>query len=259
MKRALLALIAMVMAIFGWTGVAPTAAGAVAEVQCLAYAYDAPAPDTPNAGRVSERGPPASTERSITYDTVEIDLRRPPSCPEVGPAWPSAYDYSVGSAADVTAMPTTRHHPALARPPALEQSGVAANSVRSAAPSTFTRAEALSGRASQRTVNEITESMRVNGWQGAPIDVVELNGRRIVVDGHHRLAAARRARIDVQYQVVHPSTVIRSAMYTSIDDILRSTYSVGPDSCDDPPGNRRGLRATDGPMPGCAGHQIRGD
>lgn len=107
--------------------------------------------------------------------------------------------------------------------------GVAANSVRSAAPSTLTRAEVLRGRASQRTVNEIAESMRVNGWQGAPIDVVELNGQRVVVDGHHRLAAARRAGIDVQYRVVDPSTVIGPGRYTSIDDILQSTYSVGRD------------------------------
>ncbi|WP_460766446.1 RHS repeat-associated core domain-containing protein [Mariniluteicoccus flavus] len=107
--------------------------------------------------------------------------------------------------------------------------GKAANSVRSAAPSTLTRAEVLRGRASQRTVNEIAESMRVNGWQGAPIDVVELNGQRVVVDGHHRLAAARRAGIDVQYRVVDPSTVIGPGRYTSIDDILQSTYSVGRD------------------------------
>lgn len=71
--------------------------------------------------------------------------------------------------------------------------------------------------------------MRVNGWQGAPIDVVELQGQRIVVDGHHRLAAARQAGIDVQYRVVDPSSVIRPGMYTSVDDILEATYSVGRD------------------------------
>jgi hypothetical protein len=117
----------------------------------------------------------------------------------------------------------------LAGPEIVVATGVAANAVRAAAPSTFTRAEALSGRASQRTVNEIAESMRANGWQGAPIDVVELQGQRIVVDGHHRLAAARRAGIDVQYQVVDPSSVIGPGRYTSIDDILQSTYSVGRD------------------------------
>lgn len=80
-----------------------------------------------------------------------------------------------------------------------------------------------------RSVNQLAASMRANGWQGAPIDVVELNGQRIVVDGHHRLAAARRAGIDVQYQVVDPSTAIGPGKYASIDDILRSTYSVGRD------------------------------
>ena len=71
--------------------------------------------------------------------------------------------------------------------------------------------------------------MRTNGWQGAPIDVIELNGQRIVVDGHHRLAAARRAGIDVQYQIVDPSTVIGSGKHSSIDDILQSRYLVGRD------------------------------
>lgn len=105
----------------------------------------------------------------------------------------------------------------------------AANAVRSAAPSTFVRTEALSGRASARNVRELAESMRTNGWQGAPIDVVEIQGHRIVVDGHHRLAAARIAGIDVPYQVVDPATVIGRGQWSSIDDILRDTYSVGPD------------------------------
>ncbi|MBO9555128.1 RHS repeat-associated core domain-containing protein [Cellulomonas sp.] len=111
--------------------------------------------------------------------------------------------------------------PRLAPPPEL-------NSVRSAPPSAFTRTEALSGRASSRTVAEITESMRLNGWQGEPIKVVELNGEKIVVDGHHRLAAAKRAGIDVQYEVVDPSTVIGPGKWSSVDEILRDAYSVGP-------------------------------
>jgi ParB-like nuclease domain len=106
--------------------------------------------------------------------------------------------------------------------------GVAANSVRSAAPGVFTRTEALSGRASSRAVDEIAESMRANGWQGDPIKVVEPQGQRIVVDGHHRLAAAQRAGIDVQYEVVDPSTVIGRGMWTSVDDILQDTYTIGP-------------------------------
>ncbi|MGB0758157.1 MAG: ParB N-terminal domain-containing protein [Rubripirellula sp.] len=35
------------------------------------------------------------------------------------------------------------------------------------------------------------------GWQGKPIEVIEHNGYRYVVNGHHRLEAARRAGIEV--------------------------------------------------------------
>lgn len=156
----------------------------------------------------------------------------PPEIPDI-PIWgdPDIYKYSsyVGSGTAVAVGVVDAAGTVIAGRAATAGANTAANSVRSAAPSAFTRTEALSGRASQRTVNEIAESMRTNGWQGAPIDVVELNGERIVVDGHHRLAAARRAGIDVQYQVVDPSTVIGPGKYTSIDDILQSTYSVGRD------------------------------
>lgn len=71
--------------------------------------------------------------------------------------------------------------------------------------------------------------MRTGGWQGDPIRVVELNGPRIVVDGHHRLAAAQRVGIEVPYEVVQPSTVIGPGQWSSVDDILRDAASVGPD------------------------------
>ena len=103
-----------------------------------------------------------------------------------------------------------------------------APSYATAAPHEFTRTEALSGGASSRNVSKIEESMRASGWQGDPINVVELQGRKIVVDGHHRLEAARRAGIDVKYQVVDPSSVIRPGQWTSVDDILQDSYSVGP-------------------------------
>jgi hypothetical protein len=97
-----------------------------------------------------------------------------------------------------------------------------------APPSTFVRTEALSVRGSARIVREIADSMRTNGWRGDPIRVVEQNGQRIVVDGHHRLAAAQRAGIEVPYEVVPPSSVIGPGRWSSIDDILRDAASVGP-------------------------------
>jgi hypothetical protein len=105
----------------------------------------------------------------------------------------------------------------------------ASNGTPSAAPSAFTRTEALAGRASTRTVNELAESMGGSGWQGAPIKVVVHNGQLLIVDGHHRVAAARIAGIDVPYQIVDSSSVIDPGQWSSLDDLLRDSYGVGPD------------------------------
>jgi ParB-like chromosome segregation protein Spo0J len=75
----------------------------------------------------------------------------------------------------------------------------------------------------------MAESTKVNGWQGPPVQVVEVNGKRYVVDGHHRLAAAKQAGIKVNYEVGDPSTVIGQGQWSSVDDIVRDANSVGPD------------------------------
>lgn len=98
-----------------------------------------------------------------------------------------------------------------------------------AKPSAFTRTESLSRRAASRQVQEMAESMREGGWDGPPIKTVEIDGQMHVVDGHHRLAAAREAGIDVPYEVVDPNTVIGPGRWSSVDDIRRDSYSVGPD------------------------------
>ena len=191
---------------------------------------DAPGYDAHENYTAPERGPPADLD--TTYDpdgprSLGV-LTRPHT-----PIAPSTHDYDDIAPFVHTAGASQRVEEPDGDPESshavVQRLQVAANIVRTAAPSTFTRAEALSGRASSRKVDEIAASMRANGWQGAPIDVVELQGQRIVVDGHHRLAAARRAGIDVQYRVVDPSTVVGPGRYTSIDDILQSSYSVGRD------------------------------
>jgi len=98
-----------------------------------------------------------------------------------------------------------------------------------ARPFEFSRTESLSGNAASRDVAEIAESMRTGGWQGPPIKVVDVDGRLYVVDGHHRLAAARQVGLDVPYDVVDPATVIGLGQWTSIDDIMRDAATVGPD------------------------------
>ncbi len=99
--------------------------------------------------------------------------------------------------------------------------------ILSAKPSDFTATERLSAKADLRTVRELAEAMRANGWQGAPIDVVEINGEKLVVDGHHRVAAAKLAGINVPYQIVDPASVIRPGKWSSTQDILNDAAMAG--------------------------------
>ena len=46
-------------------------------------------------------------------------------------------------------------------------------------------------------IRRIKKSIKKNGYdQSKPIDVVEVNGRKIIVDGHHRARAAGAAKVD---------------------------------------------------------------
>ncbi|MFS1523915.1 RHS repeat-associated core domain-containing protein [Microbulbifer sp. 2304DJ12-6] len=95
-------------------------------------------------------------------------------------------------------------------------------------PNTLQRTHSISGKRSSKKVDQISESMRNDGFVGNGIDVVEYNGQRFIIDGHHRAAAARRTGTKVNVNVVddianHPSS------FNSIDDVLKSADSVGPD------------------------------
>jgi len=231
MTRVTKLVLGLVLAAIGWLTVPSGASAVVLAHPAQVYTYDARMSPEWSSLAANERGSPTPTYDYTAAPSVgDHGARGSLGRPQPSSAWAyTTYDDLVrfvqSDSVRATTLAVSDGHAASLR--ATQGVRCAANSVRSAAPSAFTRAEALSGRASQRTVNEIAESMRTNGWQGAPIDVVELNGQRIVVDGHHRLAAARRAGIDVQHQVVDPSTVIRPGKYSSVDDILRSTYSVG--------------------------------
>jgi hypothetical protein len=107
--------------------------------------------------------------------------------------------------------------------------GAESVAIRMDRPGAFVRTHALQGRASSSLVREIADDMRSAGWNGPPVKVVEMNGKRFVVDGHHRLAAAKRAGIDVPYEVVDPRTVIGPGKWKSIDEILSDAMVVGSD------------------------------
>ena len=95
-------------------------------------------------------------------------------------------------------------------------------------PFSLKRTEALSGNASKRNVDNLTASMKDGGWQGDPIKVAQHNDELYILDGHHRVAAAKRAGIDVPYQVVSEEDLL--ARYPGgIDDVTTAWAEVGPD------------------------------
>lgn len=69
--------------------------------------------------------------------------------------------------------------------------------------------------------------MRSEGFFGEPIKVIEIDGRRYVLDGHHRLEAAARAGVEVEYEVVEPSS-LPSFGYESVEEVLRASDNALP-------------------------------
>jgi hypothetical protein len=100
---------------------------------------------------------------------------------------------------------------------------------RTVSPANVTRTHGLSGRASSRTVNEIADSMRRNGFQGEPIKIFEHNGEKFILDGHHRIAAARRAGLDdIPFESI-PESRLGEFGFGSADDVLRAAREAGGD------------------------------
>ena len=65
-------------------------------------------------------------------------------------------------------------------------------------------------------VKRISESMKANGWQGAPIEVSELGDKYQIEDGQHRYMASRMTNTPVHFMVVKPKSVFDIANQNSI-------------------------------------------
>lgn len=100
-------------------------------------------------------------------------------------------------------------------------SALAIGSRGSAPASSFARTESLRGRAASLWVDELAEKMRADGWLGKPVEAVEYNGQLYIIDGHHRVEAARRAGIEVQYEIAGPEKMARRG-YQSVDEVLHA-------------------------------------
>ncbi|MFH9355737.1 polymorphic toxin-type HINT domain-containing protein [Kitasatospora sp. NPDC017646] len=95
-------------------------------------------------------------------------------------------------------------------------------------PYSLKRTEALSGNASKRNVDNLAASMKENGWQGDPIKVAKSGDDLFVLDGHHRVAAAKRAGINVPYRIASEEELL--AQYPGgIDEVASAWAEVGPD------------------------------
>jgi RHS repeat-associated protein len=100
---------------------------------------------------------------------------------------------------------------------------------KSVDPNTLKRTHSISGKKSSKKVDQISQSMRQDGYVGDGIDVVVHDGKSYIVDGHHRAAAARRTGTNVNVNVVddianHPSS------FDSVADVVKSAENVGLDN-----------------------------
>ena len=99
---------------------------------------------------------------------------------------------------------------------------------RSLDPNDLLRSHSISGNRSSKRVDELSQNMRNEGFVGDGIDVVDNKGQLIIIDGHHRAAAARRTNTRVNVNVVtdiknHPSN------FNDINDVIKSAETVGLD------------------------------
>ncbi|WP_156420449.1 MULTISPECIES: LysM peptidoglycan-binding domain-containing protein [unclassified Sphingopyxis] len=101
------------------------------------------------------------------------------------------------------------------------------------------RSHSIGGARSIRNVNEISDIMRKDGYAFDPIDVIEHDGGMIIVDGHHRAAAAMRTNTPVNVRVVGPDSFpMGSGGWQSVDEVILGSQTVGPNRLN-APGRRR--------------------
>jgi hypothetical protein len=92
------------------------------------------------------------------------------------------------------------------------------------------RTHEIGGNRSSKLVVEMAAAMKRDGFKGPPIDVVLDNGEMYVVDGHHRLAAAKMAGLqDVPINVVYDIAAHPSG-WNSIAEVVRDAGTVGPNN-----------------------------
>jgi hypothetical protein len=101
--------------------------------------------------------------------------------------------------------------------------------IRDVDPNSLKRTHAIEGKASTKQVETIASKMQKSGYDDDwPIDVVEHNGSRYIVDGHHRASAARRTHTKVTIELIKDLVGHHSA-FNTLNEVVESADSVGHD------------------------------
>ncbi len=99
---------------------------------------------------------------------------------------------------------------------------------------TLNRTHSIEGKSSTKQVEKIARSMQNSGYDvNTPIDVVEHNEQRYIIDGHHRASAARRTHTPVTIQLIKNLAPYKSS-FSSIQDVIEASNNVGLDRLDRP-------------------------
>ncbi len=79
-------------------------------------------------------------------------------------------------------------------------------------------------QASVNGVDDIAASMRANGWQGAPIDVVRMGDGALTTFDNTRVLAASRAGIDTQAVIRGAGDAFPAGRWTPKSEISPQTW-----------------------------------
>ncbi|MBX3473994.1 MAG: ParB N-terminal domain-containing protein [Planctomycetes bacterium] len=89
----------------------------------------------------------------------------------------------------------------------------------------FRSTDSTYSQSSQDAIADLTSSMKCKGWVGDAIKVYEHDGVLYILDGHHRVAAAKAAGVAVTFEKVTLDE-IRKFGFQTIDDLIGAVSYV---------------------------------
>jgi hypothetical protein len=86
----------------------------------------------------------------------------------------------------------------------------------------------LSGGSDTKQVIRLAQLMQTEGWGNLPpIKVADINGKMVVADGMHRLAAAKLTGINVQYELVSEDWLKTNTGWKSLAELEVDSMTAG--------------------------------